>query len=198
MGKAEQRHHYAGIFSEKGGAMQEEQEQRKLLHRRVIEVNGYARPDGWYDVEGVLRDVKGHDVDMAEGCLTAGTPIHDMFLRLTVDDAMMIREAEARMTSRPYPGTCEEIVPEYSSLKGVAIAPGFTRIVRNRLGGVHGCTHLTELVGVVATVAFQTRYGTLSPEMTERPPHLDGCHALVSTGEVVARFYPHWSRARVE
>ena len=178
--------------------MKEEQEQRRLLHRRVIEVNGYARPDGWYDVEGVLRDVKGHDVAMVEGCLPAGTPIHVMFLRLTVDDALLIREAEARMTSRPYPGTCEKIVPEYSSLKGVTIAPGFTRIVRNRLGGIHGCTHLTELVGIVATVAFQTRYGTLSPEMKERPPHLDGCHALASTGEVVARFYPHWSRAGTE
>ncbi|NDU85273.1 MAG: DUF2889 domain-containing protein [Ferrovum sp.] len=166
---------------------------RELLHQRTIEVKGYARADGCYDVEGWLRDVKGHEADMVQGKLPAGEPIHDMFLRLTVNDDMVIQEAEARMNSRPYPGTCEKITPAYGLLKGVAIAPGFTKVVRSRLGGLHGCTHLTELVGVVATVAFQTRYGTLKPDAVERPPHLDGCHALSTSGEVVARFYPHWS-----
>lgn len=169
--------------------------ERQWLHRRTITVDGYLRADGCYDIEGHLLDIKGHDVETLLGRLPAGEAVHDMHLRLTVNEAMVIQEAEASMTSRPYPGTCEKIVPAYANLKGVAIAPGFTRIVRSRLGGLSGCTHLTEMVGVLATVAFQTRYGTLQPNEAERPPHLDGCHALATDGAVVARFYPHWSRA---
>lgn len=174
---------------------QDKKSERQLLHRRTLTIEGYLRTDGCYDIEGHLYDVKGHDVETLLGTLPAGEAVHDMHLRLTVNDAMVIQEAEARMTSRPYPGTCEAIVPAYAALQGLAIAPGFTRLVRSRLGGLHGCTHLTEMVGVVATVAFQTRYGTLTPGMDVRPPHLDGCHALATDGAVVARFYPRWSCA---
>lgn len=183
------------VFSEEMIMQQDDKATRRWLHRRTITVDGYLRDDGLYDIEGHLRDIKGCDVETLLGRLPAGEAVHDMHLRLTVNEAMVIQEAEARMTSRPYPGTCENIVSAYAGLKGLAIAPGFTRVVRSRLGGLHGCTHLTEMVGVVATVAFQTRYGTLKPDVTERPPHLDGCHALATDGAVVARFYPHWSRA---
>ncbi len=174
---------------------QEEKAARRWLHRRTITIDGYERSDGCYDIEGHLLDIKGHDVETLLGTLPAGEAVHDMMLRLTVDRDLVIRDAQASMRARPYPGTCENIAPSYGCLKGLAIAPGLTREVRHRLGGVRGCTHLTEMVGVLATVAFQTRYGALTADLTEKPPHLDGCHALATDGEVVAQFYPHWSMA---
>ena len=173
-------------------ALSEPTTPRTLLHRRHITVEGYAREDGLYDIEGHLVDVKGYAFPVSDGVKPAGEPIHDMWLRIAVDADLVIREAEASTVARPYPGACEKITPSYGALKGLRIAPGFTRAVKERFGGVRGCTHLTELIGTLATVAFQTRYGAAETETEQKPPHLDGCHALDTRGAVVARFYPRW------
>jgi hypothetical protein len=64
--------------------------------------------------------------------------------------------------------------------------------VKERLGGVNGCTHLSELAASLATAAFQTfaGQGLLPPD--RKPPQLDSCHALDSHGQTVAQFYPKW------
>jgi hypothetical protein len=48
------------------------------------------------------------------------------------------------------------------------------------------------LIGSLATVAFQTRYGSAESGSEYKPPHLDGCHALDTQGPVVAKYYPKW------
>ncbi len=171
---------------------------RKLLHRRTITAEGYLREDGLYDIEGWLQDVKGEDFHVGGRTTPAGAPIHRMGLRLVVDSGMVIREAEARTVHRPYEGVCENITPRYAELEGIQIAPGFTLKVRERLGGVRGCTHLTELVSMLATVAFQTCRPGVDTDGDRVPPHLDGCHALTRDGQVVARFYPRWRRFKDE
>lgn len=81
--------------------------------------------------------------------------------------------------------------------------PGFTRKVRECLGGVHGCTHLVELLGPMATTAFQTIYPILVREKAEsgekdssgdkrRPGLLNSCHAYASDGEIVKRHWPEF------
>ena len=47
----------------------------------------------------------------------------------------------------------------FDELVGLKIAPGWRRQVQAAIGGRHGCTHITELLGPVATVAYQTMYG---------------------------------------
>ena len=64
------------------------------------------------------------------------------------------------------------------------------------LGGVHGCTHLVELLGPVATTAFQTIFPIKSRRKDahadgKKPPMLDSCHALATDGEIVRL---HWPR----
>ena len=44
-------------------------------------------------------------------------------------------------------------------LVGLQIGPGWRRIVQNAIGVRLCCTHITELLGPVATIAFQTLYG---------------------------------------
>ena len=65
------------------------------------------------------------------------------------------------------------------------------------LGGVNGCTHLVELLGPVATTAFQTIYPIKSRRQESRPDAkkplmLDSCHALASDGEIVKRHWPQF------
>ncbi len=168
---------------------------RELRHRRTLEIDGYLREDGLYDIEGHLLDVKGFSFDSYSHVIPAGTPIHQMSMRLVVDRDLVIRQAQASTDASPYPGSCETITPHYAQLEGLRIGPGFTRQVKERLGGLKGCAHLTELIGVLATVAFQTRYDPEEDLGAKKPPHLDGCHALDTRGSVVARFYPQWAVA---
>lgn len=173
-------------------ALSNQSNPRKLLHRRSISVEGFQREDGLYDIEGHLLDVKGYDFSVSGGTRVAGEPIHDMWLRITIDEHMVIHDAQASMDARPYEGSCETITPHYGKLKGLRIAPGFTKSVKELFSGVRGCTHLTGLIGTLATVAFQTRYGSAESGSEHKPPHLDGCHALDTQGPVVAHFYPKW------
>ena len=92
---------------------------------------------------------------------------------------------------------CPAITPAFAKLEGLTIGPGWRRAVQGRLGGVQGCTHLVELLGPLATTAYQTihpwRARHQPPAETDRPPaHLDSCHALARDGEVVRRHYSRW------
>lgn len=167
---------------------------REPLHRRTIEIVGYRREDGLYDIEGRLLDRKDVEFPVGGRRRPPGEAVHDMWLRITVDRELRIVDAAAATDAMPYAGACEAITPDYAKLVGLSIGPGYLRHVKERLGGVHGCTHLTELAASLATAAFQTFAGQgLSPP-DRKPPQLDRCHALDSHGEVVARFYPRWYR----
>lgn len=168
---------------------------RARMHQRSIRLEGFKREDGLWDIEGHLVDVKDYDFDTWRGICAAGTPVHDMWLRITVDRTLTIVDAQAHMASRPYPGACERITPDYRKLVGMRIAPGFTNAVRNALGGRAGCAHLTEMVAGLATTAFQTLASERSLLPSDvKPPHLDRCHALDTAGEVVREHYPRWYR----
>jgi hypothetical protein len=165
---------------------------RAPLHRRAIEIQGYKREDGLYDIEGHLVDTKPHDFRLAAGVRPAGEPVHDMWLRITVDRELRIVDAAASMDAMPYVGECNAIEPAYRKLVGLAIRPGFTQRLKELLGGVRGCTHMTELAGTLATAAFQTMAGQRVQDPERKPFQLDGCHALAVTGPVVGRYYPKW------
>lgn len=166
--------------------------ERELLHTRNIVMRGYRRADGCFDIEGHLIDTKTYDRDSAGITCRAGEPVHEMWLRITVNPELVIVDAEAQSDAVPYPGQCNTITPAYRRLIGMSLRPGFAKEVRTLLGGICGCTHLTELIGSVATTAFQTLSGQTRPVPGRRPFQLDGCHALATGGEVVARYYPEW------
>jgi len=167
---------------------------REPLHARSIEIRGYRRADGLYDIEGTLTDTKPYDFPIAGGVRRAGEPVHLMRLRITVDRALTILEAEAATEAMPYVEYCGTIVPAYRKLVGLAIGPGYLRDVKERLGGVRGCTHLTELALALATGAFQTMAGQRVQDPERKPFQIDRCHALASGAPAVARYYPRWYR----
>lgn len=167
------------------------------LHRRAVECRGFRRADGWFDVEARIVDTKAYTVaNRWRGDLAPGDPIHDMSLRVTVDDTLTIRSVVAVTDAAPFP-VCREIEAAFASLVGLRIGAGFRRAVQQRLGGVHGCTHLVELLGPLATTALQTIMPLLRRRQPATPPtrpprHLDGCHALRRDGPVVREHYPEW------
>jgi hypothetical protein len=98
------------------------------------------------------------------------------------------------MDAMPYVGDCNRIEPAYRKLIGLGIRPGYHQRLKELLGGVRGCTHITELAGALATAAFQTMAGQRVQPAERKPFQLDRCHALAATSPVVGRFYPKWYR----
>ena len=170
--------------------------EREPLHTRSIELRGYKRADGLYDIEGRLTDTKPYDFKLAAGIRPAGAPVHDMWLRITVDRQLKIVDAQAAMDAVPYEGDCNRIAPDYRKLIGLAIRPGYLQRVKELLGGVRGCTHVTELASMLATAAFQTMAGQRLQDPDRKPFQLDRCHALALDSPVVGRYYPQWYEGR--
>lgn len=172
--------------------------ERELTHTRRIRYEGYKRADGLWDIEAHLSDVKNHDYRLKTGVRRAGQPVHDMWLRITIDRHMKIVDAAASSDAVPYPGGCETIAPAYRKLIGLSLVKDFRRDVREALGGVRGCTHITEMLGGLPTAAIQTFAGEM-PEEREgggKPFQLDQCHALETSTETVRKWYPKWHKAR--
>jgi hypothetical protein len=170
------------------------------MHTRAIQIKAYARDDGLWDIEAHITDIKTRDVKLASGVRPAGQPMHDLWLRLTIDHQLTIVAAEAVSDAVPYPGYCDTIGPEYTRLVGLNLLKGFRNEVKMRLSGIQGCTHLTELVQVLPTAAIQalagevldTRDGAGTDQQSEKPFQLDRCHALRTDGAAVAQYYPRW------
>ena len=95
---------------------------RRLMHTRSIECEGFLRDDGLWEVEAWLRDTKPfvQRADRFRGELKPGDPVHDIGLRLAIDEDMTIREAETMMRATPYP-SCVAVEPCMYSRKPSAI-----------------------------------------------------------------------------
>jgi hypothetical protein len=172
---------------------------RQLKHRRSIDVQVFARGDGLWEVDATLVDTKTRDVPMAQGLRPAGTPIHEMLLRLVVNERLDILEAGSDTRWMPYVSLCGEHGDVYGRLVGLNLLQGFRQQLRERIGGVTGCTHLTELAQVLPTAVIQAFAGEVidtrgNAEGASKPFQLDRCHALRSDGEAVRQFYPRWYR----
>ena len=128
---------------------------RTLRHTRSIEVAAYSREDGLWDLDASIRDVKTRDIQLASGLRPGGTPVHDLKLRVTIDRAFNIVAADAASDAVPYPGMCNTIAPAYQALVGLNLMQHFRLHLKDRLQGVLGCTHLSELALVLPTAAVQ-------------------------------------------
>lgn len=130
--------------------------ERHLLHTRAITIKGYQRSDGLYDIEAQLIDSKSKAIpNQDRGAIAAGEPLHGMWMRMTVDEAMRIHACEAATDHSPY-AVCPQAAPNFAGLAGLTIRSGFLKEAAARIGGTAGCTHLRELLQQMATTAFQT------------------------------------------
>ena len=170
---------------------------RKPIHKRQIKCTGYSRDDGNWDIEGHLVDTKSYTFcNQWRGSITPGIPLHEMSVRLTVDNDLVVIDIEVATKYSPYP-ECPSFPDNAHKLKGLKIAPGWNNALRKKLGGTNGCTHINELLGRIANVAFQTimpiiNKNVVNTNETKKPYILDTCHALSIRGNVVLREWPQF------
>jgi len=176
---------------------------RRPMHSRSIECNGYLRDDGLWEVEARLIDTKPFvQKERYRGEMQPGEPVHDISLRLTVDDTFTIRETGTTMQATPYP-TCIDVEGILQRLVGERIGKGWREVVRRKIGRLETCTHLSELLGPAVTTLFQTVTYGKSPEdsdsldhqraSSERPFFIDGCYSWRTDGPVVAEMFPQFA-----
>lgn len=170
--------------------------ERELLHTRRIDCRAYRRADGLWDIEGHLVDTREEPMrTFSRGRIEPGEPLHEMWMRLTVDEGLHVRGLRASIEHAPYPACPHFPADRFERLIGVQIAPGWTARVRMALGGPHGCTHLVEMLGPLATTAIQAVYAWRGEEPGERdhqPPRefIGTCHSLVEGGEAARHLWP--------
>ena len=120
-----------------------------------------------------------------------------MWLRLSVDDTLTIRAVEAATDHSPYASARRSF--RISSSCRAEDRKGFNDKVRELFGGVEGCTHLVEMIGPVATTAFQTIFpyrnriaasAGRNPDASRKPRLLNTCHAFAEDGEIARRLWP--------
>ncbi len=132
---------------------------REELHNRRIKCDGFLREDGLYDIEAEITDNKTYNFpNDFRGDVTPEMFVHRMKVRVTINDKMEVIAAEAVTLAGPY-AICPTANDVFESLVGLTIGPGWRRKVAAAIGGRHGCTHITELMGSVGTIAYQTRFG---------------------------------------
>jgi hypothetical protein len=117
-----------------------------------------------------------------------------MSICVTFDDDFVVHDIQARSGVVPYP-VCAEAAAGLATLKGLSMASGWVRTVRERLGGVKGCTHLVEMLAPVATTAFQTtsELRMSRPDRLDsngRPVKIDTCLAYSRHGDLVRQRWP--------
>jgi hypothetical protein len=146
---------------------------RELAHKRQISINGYVRNDGLFDIEAELTDHKTYSFPSDfRGEVTPDLPVHHMIVRVTITPDRIITAAEAITVTGPY-SVCPKANEVFNQLVGLQIGPGWRQNVQAAIGGRHGCTHITELLGPVATIAYQTLYGHEARKRRQDPQFSD-------------------------
>ncbi|HEX7389997.1 MAG TPA: DUF2889 domain-containing protein, partial [Acidiphilium sp.] len=86
---------------------------RELLHLRDIALRGFLRADGMLDIEAELADTKTYGFPNRDrGRIEPGDRLHGMALRLTVDQTLTVRKAEAVMDATPH-AICPGVAPNF-------------------------------------------------------------------------------------
>ena len=169
---------------------------RQEVHHRVIDMKTYRRDDGLFDVESHLVDTKPFEFTRPSSPIPVppGVALHDLSIRMTVDEALTVLNIEASSDVTPW-GICKEAESTLSVLIGERLERGWSAKVKERLRGAASCTHLMEMLIPLATTAMQG-IRALNPDLLDMKRvgaenQIDSCYALGRQREVVKVIWPH-------
>lgn len=178
---------------------------RRHIHQRRIVFNGYLRDDGLWDMEAELLDLRQYAyVRRDQSPMPAPGTVHNMLVRMTLNDAMVIQAITSSLPVTPF-DECPLAADPLQKLVGERLGSGWRRTIAEAMGGVAGCTHLRELLFNMATAAFQTipvyrsnvRRASGEVEATpvslrKPPPHFGKCMSWDFNGPVMQRVAPEF------
>lgn len=167
--------------------------ERQARHVRRVNYQSFERSDGLWDIEGELIDTKAIDTQRLNGdTLPAGTPIHHMHIRVTIDTELTVHAIEAVMDAHPLKG-CPGALTAMQRMVGCNMARGWRKAIEANLQDVAGCTHMRELLLNMATAAFQSILSAFSSAPDQPPSFLGRCTGWDFNGPAVLEFFPRFA-----
>lgn len=146
-------------------------ERGKPVHTRLLEMNTYALGDNRVLVEGKLVDTRNpHPEEDQDG--SGPRLIHDLVARIWVQGPdLTVSAVEAEMPHIPRQD-CLTVLPWVKKLIGVRIISGYSQKVKDLIGDVKGCSHLTHLfisLGPAAVQGYWAAYGRSTGYAEDNP-----------------------------
>lgn len=162
---------------------------KKPVQSRTMEIQIFDLGDHQVQVEGQLRDRR---TVPPRGSQDHPALIHHLIARLWVRGPdLTITAAEGEMKRVPR-DLCPEILPGLQKLVGLRIITGYTQKVKDLIGGVQGCSHLTNLflsMGPAAVQGYWAAYGRKPGARSLNNPAIlrviDSCHVWRKDGPLV-------------
>ncbi len=164
---------------------------KKLVHTRKIEINTFDLDDHRILVEGELEDTRRPPSSVEES-ETGPFLVHHLVARIWVQGPdLTISAVDAEMKRIPRQ-ECPEVLPAVQKLVGLKIITGFTQKVKDLIGSVKGCSHLTNLfltLGPAAVQGYWAAYGRRPGARSLDNPAIsrviDSCHVWRKDGPYV-------------
>ena len=162
----------------------------RWVHTRKTEIQTLDLGDHRILVEGKLKDTR---ISQSPPGAPGQGPIlvHDLTARLWVQGPdLTIAAAEAEMPTIPRK-MCPQALPAVQKLVGLKVITGFTQKVKDLIGDVKGCSHLTHLfltLGPAAVQGYFAAYGRASARPLDHPALsrvIDSCHVWRKEGPYV-------------
>lgn len=180
------------------------QSKGKKLHTRNITVATYHYDEKRIIVEGILKDDRFQEYHTTTGDTMPSGVVHHMSISLLVNCASLaIEDLDVGLISVPHEA-CLETIGCLDAIKGLTITRGFMAKVKKIAGGKKGCTHLIELIQVMAPAAFQGLITHRSGKSSAFDPDRargaletlgDTCHAWREDGPFVTKIRSRLSMA---
>ncbi len=124
-------------------------ENKIKIHTRDIQLATYPHTDSRVIVHGVLKDERYIRIFDVTGAVIEPGIIHHMDVKLLIKpDPLTIEDAKVQMIQVPMT-ECTTTLDTIEKLKGLEIKSGFSKNIRDIMGGKKGCTHLCQLVIVM-------------------------------------------------
>lgn len=125
------------------------------IHSRNIRVETFKAGEDRIIVEGTLNDERMVGSRTLAGKAVKPGKFHGMVVRFLVGETPpRILDVEAQMFKTPSDSCCQA-ESTMDSLIGLPIVYGYSKEIKDRLGGTKSCTHLMSLVLVMGSAAIQ-------------------------------------------
>ena len=173
---------------------------REELHFRRIDMRGWSRSDGLFEIEGRVTDRKPFDFQppSSERVVGAEEYIHNLGIRLVFDAELTVREAHTFSDAYPYQ-ECPGGGASLQALVGLRIGSGWSSELRNRLSPKETCAHLRELLVPLATAVYQSMapFGDHNRvDKQGKSPLIDSCYAYGASRKIVLQRWPAFHRPK--
>lgn len=144
--------------------MTSDENHRKPVHKRSLEVETFDHDDESLLVVGRLRDNRFFETHSFGGTVFPAGTVHDMIIRLVLRRSdMTIETIEVDMPRAPR-DECRKTQKSLDTFRGTKIERGFTGRVRAEAGAGRGCTHLVGLFLAMGSAAVQGAWSAMAQQ----------------------------------